>query len=163
MLCCTAAVPGTTSCCSTGWHRRRLPAVARSPARSPAVARPLSFARRCSIVRRRSGRQYCHVPLLLHQRCVHMHTILYIVESQCVHPQLSSSPTIRHSCLALRYGAESCCAVLSFEHTAATGMMQSIRYHVPLCTYVRVVYSCFCFLDSVHCHLSVPMYVPPPR
>ena len=60
-----------------------------------------SLARRLSIARRRSCHHYYHVPILLqHQRCVHMHT-KSIVESQCMHPQLSSSPAL-YSCLTLR-------------------------------------------------------------
>ena len=86
VVCCTTTVaPDTPSCYRTGWHRRRSPAVTRSLARPPSFDRPPPLL--SSLLPRTDT-------LLQHQRCVHnMHTTS-IVESQCMHPQLSSSPAI---------------------------------------------------------------------
>ena len=124
---------------STEWQRRRSPAVARLFARSfdrrqsPAAAHPppppssglwppSSLARRRSlapspaVVRSPAAALVINIPTYRYYyntRGLYTCILQYIVESQCMHPQPSSSPALRHSCLALRCGAVWCCAVLS--------------------------------------------------
>ena len=112
---------------------------------------------------------YVPVLLILHQVC----TYDVVIGSQTMHPQLSSARLyIAQQCSAAHcgavpcpsfYGAVSCGAMRSFEHTAAvTSSSCSTRYD----TDTRFMYV-FCvlvfLLSSVDCSLSVPMPPPPPR
>ena len=121
-------------------------------AHRPSLARPLSFDRPPPLLSSLLPRTDITTP----EVCTHAYYRTSIVESQCMHRQLSSSPAI-FSCLTLGCGAVSCCAVLSFEHTAAPGMMRSIRYQT--CHYehahvrVKRTHSCFCSRRSFDCHL----------
>ena len=103
---CTTAVSGTTSCCSSGWHRHRSPAVALSLARSPSLARrrspvaatvrwplaalvgrPPLLARSPAVVRSPAAALVITITTYRYttttpEVCTHAY---YIVESQCMH------------------------------------------------------------------------------
>ena len=120
---------------------------------------PRSLARRRSIARRRSRHHYYHVPpILYYTRYVYTTcNTMSTLKSQCMHPQPSKN-------IELPDPAVRCCVVLRCDFV---GTYSSTRYDAkyqvqPLWTYVRVVYSSFCFLRSVDCHLSPPKCVSPP-
>ena len=54
---------------------------------------------------------------------------------------------MRCSAFSLRCGAVSCCAVLSFEHSATPGTKRSTRYQVPVCTCWVIVFLLFLSVD----------------